>query len=89
MARTCGAVDSGKLVRGATVRWEWEMYGAGAKVWVKEIEDNSRILIDWGDDDETTTVEFRFVPYGDDATYVRVHRDRAHRPRRRGRRSRR
>ena len=48
------------------------MYGAWAKVWVKEIEDNSRILIDWGDDDETTTVEFRFVPYGDDATYVRV-----------------
>jgi uncharacterized protein YndB with AHSA1/START domain len=48
------------------------MYGAWAKVWVKEIEDNSRILIDWGDDDETTTVEFRFVPYGDDATDVRV-----------------
>ena len=64
--------SSGKLVRGATVRWEWEMYGASTKVWVKEIEDNSRILIDWGDDDETTTVEFRFVPYGDDATYVRV-----------------
>ena len=63
---------SGKLVRGATVRWEWEMYGAWAKVWVKEIEDNSRILIDWGDDDETTTVEFRFVPQGDDATYVRI-----------------
>jgi uncharacterized protein YndB with AHSA1/START domain len=35
-------------------------------------KDNSRILIDWGDDDETTTVEFRFVPYGDDATDVRV-----------------
>lgn len=64
--------SSGKLVRGATVRREWEMYGASTKVWVKEIEDNSRILIDWGDDDETTTVEFRFVPYGDDATYVRV-----------------
>jgi hypothetical protein len=44
----------------------------GRKVWVKEIEDNSRILIDWGDDDETTTVEFRFVPYGDDASDVRV-----------------
>jgi uncharacterized protein YndB with AHSA1/START domain len=64
--------SSGKLVRGATVRWAWEMYGASTKVWVKEIEDNSRILFDWGDDDETTTVEFRFVPYGDGATYVRV-----------------
>ena len=64
--------SSGKLVRGATVRWDWEMYGASTKVWVKEIEDNSRILIDWGDDDETTTVEFRFVPHRDDATYVRI-----------------
>ena len=44
----------------------------GRRSGVKEIEDNSRILIDWGDDDETTTVEFRFVPYRDDATDVRV-----------------
>ena len=64
--------SSGKLVRGATVRWEWDMYGASAKVSVKELEDNSRILIDWGDDDETTTVEFRLVPQGVDATYIRI-----------------
>ena len=81
--------SSGKLVRGATVRWEWEMYGAWAKVWVKEIEDNSRILIDWGDDDETTTVEFRFVPLWRRRHRRSRHRDRAHRRRQRGRRPRR
>lgn len=64
--------SSGKLVPGATVRWDWEMYGASAKVWVREVDDDSRIVIEWGDDESTTTVEFRFVPWGDDGTYVQV-----------------
>jgi uncharacterized protein YndB with AHSA1/START domain len=64
--------SSGKLVSGATVRWDWEMYGVSTDVSVKEIDENSRILIEWGDGDESTTVEFRFVPSGDDATYVQV-----------------
>jgi len=64
--------SSGKLVPGATVQWDWEMYGVSTKVAVKEVEDDSRILIDWGDDDEFTTVEFRFIPAGDDRTYVQV-----------------
>lgn len=64
--------SSGKLVPGASVRWDWEMYGASAKVWVKEVEHDSRIVVDWGDDESTTTIEFRLVPWGDHATYVRI-----------------
>jgi uncharacterized protein YndB with AHSA1/START domain len=64
--------SSGRLVPGASIRWDWEMYGVSAQVSVKEVEDNSRILIDWGDGDASTTVEFRFIPWGDDATYVQV-----------------
>jgi uncharacterized protein YndB with AHSA1/START domain len=64
--------SSGEVVPGATIQWEWEMFGVSTKVSVKEVEENSRILIEWGDGDEYTTVEFRFIPWRDDATYVQV-----------------
>lgn len=65
--------STGKVVPGAKLRWDWEMYGASANVSVKEVEEDSRVLIDWGgDDDNTTTVEFRFIPMEGHATYVEV-----------------
>jgi uncharacterized protein YndB with AHSA1/START domain len=64
--------SSGKVVPGATIQWEWEMFGVSTKVSVKEVEENSGILIEWGDGDEYTTVEFRFIPWREDATYVQV-----------------
>jgi uncharacterized protein YndB with AHSA1/START domain len=64
--------STGRLAPGAEVRWDWEMYGVSAKVSVKEVEQDRRILIEWGDGDEYTTVEFRFVPWRDDSTYVQV-----------------
>jgi uncharacterized protein YndB with AHSA1/START domain len=64
--------SSGKVVAGATLRWGWEMYDVSANVAVKGVEENSRIVFDWGYDGETTTVEFRFIPFGDDCTYVQV-----------------
>jgi uncharacterized protein YndB with AHSA1/START domain len=64
--------STGKLVPGADVRWDWEMYGVSAQVAVKEVEDDRRILFDWGDGDEFTTVDFRFTPWNGGATYVEV-----------------
>jgi uncharacterized protein YndB with AHSA1/START domain len=64
--------STGKLSPGADLRWDWEMYGASARVSVKELEKNSRVVIDWTDDEKTTTVDFRFIPWEDDATYVEV-----------------
>lgn len=63
---------SGRLEPGASVRWDWEMYGASATVVVREIELDQRILMDWGSDDAMTTVEWRFTPHGDDATFIEV-----------------
>jgi uncharacterized protein YndB with AHSA1/START domain len=63
--------SSGKMMPGANLQWDWEMYGVSAKVRVKEVEDNSRILFEW-DHDKAMTVELRFTPQGPDATYVRV-----------------
>jgi uncharacterized protein YndB with AHSA1/START domain len=64
--------STGKLAPGADLQWDWEMYGASARVSVKEVEKNSRVVIDWSDDENTTTVDFRFIPREDDATYVEV-----------------
>ncbi|MQA84649.1 MAG: polyketide cyclase [Streptosporangiales bacterium] len=63
--------SSGKMTPGADLQWDWEMYGVSAKVRVKEVEDNSRILFEW-DDDNPMTVELRFTPWADGATYVEV-----------------
>jgi uncharacterized protein YndB with AHSA1/START domain len=64
--------SSGKSTPGARIQWDWEMFGVSDQVSVKEVEDNSRILIEWGDGDESTTVEFRFISWRDEATYVQI-----------------
>jgi uncharacterized protein YndB with AHSA1/START domain len=58
--------SSGKLAKGARVRWEWEMHGVSTDVEVHESEENRRLVISWG-----TTVEFRFVPL-EEGTYLEI-----------------
>jgi uncharacterized protein YndB with AHSA1/START domain len=64
--------STGPLVTGANVRWDWEMYGVSVNVSVKELEEDSRILFEWGDGADPTTVEWRFTPWEVDATYIEV-----------------
>jgi len=70
-ARFWFSQGSGRLEPGATVRWEWEMYGAGSDVRVKVVEPGRRILVDW-DLEAPTEVEWRFEPRGEDRTWVSV-----------------
>jgi len=58
---------SGKLEVGEEVRWEWPMYGAVARVDVKVIEPNRRILIEW-----PTPVEWLFSSRSPDTTFVSI-----------------
>ncbi|WP_028925142.1 SRPBCC family protein [Pseudonocardia acaciae] len=60
--------SSGKMVAGADLTWEWEMYGASARIAVKEVEPDSRIVFEWNDG---MTVELRFEALPD-GTYVDV-----------------
>jgi uncharacterized protein YndB with AHSA1/START domain len=53
--------SSGPLAPGATVRWEWEMYGVADTVLVKEFEAPERFVLAMGGG-EGLTVEFRFTP---------------------------
>lgn len=63
---------SGPLEAGATVRWDWEMYGVGTDVTVRALEPPHRILIEWDGPDAPTQVEFRFEARGPERTLVTV-----------------
>src|SRR5262245_58298640 len=64
--------SSGRLETGKQVTWTWEMYNLSTQIKVRQVEKDRRILIEWGDPDETTTVEWLFTPYEEDATYVSI-----------------
>ena len=64
--------SSGRIRAGKQVSWYWEMYNISVQVNVREVEENKRILIDWGNYDSATSVEWIFTPYGNDATYVSI-----------------
>jgi uncharacterized protein YndB with AHSA1/START domain len=63
---------SGWLETGKQIRWEWEMYGHCVDVRVKTIEENKRIVIEWGEPDKLTTVEWIFTARPDNTTFVDI-----------------
>lgn len=64
---------SGKLEPGKHIRWDWEMYNHSIDVTVQAIEENRRILIDWGVAGQPTTeVEWIFTARPDNTTLVSV-----------------
>ncbi|MDO8827846.1 SRPBCC family protein [Methylophaga sp.] len=64
---------SGRLQVGKQIRWDWEMYNISVQVSVKAIEDNKRILIEWGAvGEKPTTVEWVFTSRSDNTTFVSV-----------------
>ncbi|MBX2821194.1 MAG: SRPBCC family protein [Rhodothermaceae bacterium] len=62
--------SSAKLEAGKSLTWTWEMYNVSVQVNVKEIKEHKRILIEWGDPGNMTNVEWTFVPYESESTYV-------------------
>lgn len=64
--------STGRLEVGKQIVWEWEMYGVSSKVVVKAIEENRRIAIEWDGYSGTESVEWKFVPSGEGATFVTV-----------------
>lgn len=63
---------SARLAAGETVKWEWAMYGFSIDVHVIELEENRRIVVEWGPPDQETTVEWRFTARPDGSTFVHV-----------------
>ncbi len=61
--------SSGRLEVGKTVRWEWEKYGVGDDIHVREMEQDRHIQIEWSDHTQT---EWVFEPLGDGRTMVTI-----------------
>lgn len=66
--------SSGRMVQGAKLKWEWEMYGVSTDVSVEEVEPDRLIRFKWGnyDAENPSTVEFRIIPYHENTAYLRV-----------------
>ena len=64
--------STGRLETGKQLTWTWEMYDHSVQVDVKAIEANKRILIEWGNYDDMTEVEWIFTPHKNDSTYVTI-----------------
>jgi len=52
--------SSGKLEKGKTIEWEWEMYNHKVNVEVLEIIENQKIIFNWGNYDRPSIVEWEF-----------------------------
>nr|WP_314898024.1 SRPBCC family protein [uncultured Flavobacterium sp.] len=64
--------SSGKLEEGKETEWTWEMYNHSILVRTKTIERNKKIIIEWGNYDEISTVEWTFKNLGEVGTFVSI-----------------
>lgn len=64
--------SSGRVTAGQKLRWDWEMYGVGTDVDVKDVEENKRILIEWNGPENPSSVEWTFDAQAADRTFVVV-----------------
>lgn len=64
--------SSGKLEVGRETVWSWEMYNHTVSVLTKEIIPNKKIVIEWGNYSEKTTVEWTFEDLETDKTFVTI-----------------
>ncbi|TGD59748.1 SRPBCC family protein [Flavobacterium humi] len=64
--------SSGKIETGAKVDWTWEMYNHTVTVFVKKAIPDELISIEWGNYQETTTVEWTFKPISENETFVSI-----------------
>ena len=64
--------SSGKLEEGKETEWTWEMYNHSISIRTTIIEVNKKIVIEWGNSDEISTVEWTFKNLGEIGTFVSI-----------------
>jgi uncharacterized protein YndB with AHSA1/START domain len=64
--------SSGRLDKNRKVEWEWEMYNHRVPVFVKSIQPPEKIIIDWGNDGQLTTVEWFFKTINERETFLSI-----------------
>lgn len=63
---------SGKLQEDQKTEWTWEMYGFSLTVVTKVIKEKHKIVIEWGNPDEITLVEWIFTSLDENETFVSI-----------------
>ncbi|QDP42174.1 polyketide cyclase [Radiobacillus deserti] len=61
--------SSGTLAKGKVIRWEWKMNGVWDKIFVRDLEVNRRIVIEFSD---RTFMEWTFLEKPENHTFVRI-----------------
>ncbi len=64
--------STGKLEVGKQVEWIWEMYNISVPVMVKKMDINKSIVIEWGNYQNMSTVEWTFKNVDEKGTYVSI-----------------
>lgn len=64
--------STGQVESGAKIDWTWEMYNHTVSVFVKDVRPNESISIEWGNYEETTTVEWTFKSINEQETFVSI-----------------
>ena len=64
--------SSGKLKEGEKTEWTWEMYNHSTSILTKKIELNKKILIEWTNNTDLTTVEWNFKSLDENLTFVSI-----------------
>jgi uncharacterized protein YndB with AHSA1/START domain len=64
--------STGRLDENNEVFWTWEMYNHTIPVLIKSIIPNEKIIIQWGNYEEKTTVEWTFIRLDQSRTFVNI-----------------
>lgn len=64
--------SSGNVARGGAIAWKWQMYNLAIPVVVIELEQNQRIVIEWGEAMQKSTVKWEFKALTANLTYVTI-----------------
>jgi len=64
--------STGKLEPGKEIKWTWEMYNHTVPVFVKAIDPNKKIIIEWGNYEDKSVVEWTFEPLNNNSTFVSI-----------------
>lgn len=63
---------SGKLQQDTKTEWTWEMYGFSLTVTTHVLQENKKIVVEWGNPEESTLVEWVFTPLNEGETFVSI-----------------
>lgn len=63
---------SGTLKQDEKTEWTWEMYGFSLSVTTRVLQENKKIVIEWGNKGEETIVEWIFTSLNENETFVSI-----------------